>query len=137
MQDSPNKGGNLTTIEELQNVRELIQLYIEGSDGDATKLQRAFHPDARMVGRIGGEDGNSPIGAFIAWVAENPGLAGPDYQALIRSIDLTGDTGVVILVEKDYFGCDFVDYFTVARTKGVWQIVNKAYQVTGGAPPTQ
>src|ERR1035438_9752455 len=68
MQDSPNKGGNLTTIEELQNVRELIQLYIEGSDGDVTKLQRAFHPDARMVGRIGGEDGNSPIGAFIAWV---------------------------------------------------------------------
>ena len=43
---------------------------------------------------------------------------------------------MVILVEKDYFGCDFVDYFSVARTKGVWQIVNKTYQVTGGAPPT-
>ena len=63
-------------------------------------------------------------------------VAGPDYQALIRSIDLTGDAGVVILVEKDYFGCDFVDYFSVARTKGVWQIVNKTYQVTGGTPPT-
>jgi hypothetical protein len=138
MQDSPNKGGgeHLTTIEELQDIRELIQLYIEGSDGDATMLQRVFHPDARMVGCIGGEDGNSPIGEFIAWVAENPGLAGPDYQALIRSIDLTGDAGVVVLVEKNYFGCDFVDYFSVARTKGVWQIISKTYQVTGGAPPS-
>jgi hypothetical protein len=67
----------LTTIEELQNVREMIQPYIEGSNGDATKLQHAFHPDTRMVGRIRDEDGNSPIGGFIDWVVENPGLASP------------------------------------------------------------
>ena len=126
----------MTTIEDLQDVHELIQLYIEGSDGDATKLQRAFHSDARMVGHMGDEDGNSPIAEFIAWVAENPGLAGPNFQAVIRSIDLTGDVGVVVLIEKDYFGCDFVDYFSVARVKGVWQIVNKTYQVTSGAPPS-
>lgn len=126
----------MTTIDDLQDVRELIQLYIEGSDGDATKLQRAFHSDARMVGRMGDEDGNSPIAEFIAWATQNPGLTGPNFQAVIPSIDLTGDAGVVVLVEKDYFDCDFVDYFSVARIKGVWQIVNKIYQVTSEAPPS-
>ena len=80
----------MATVADLQDLRELIQLYIEGSDGDATKLRRAFHPDARMVGRMGNDDENSPVAEFITRVAENPGLAGPNFQAVVRLIDLTG-----------------------------------------------
>ena len=32
---------------------------------------------------------------------------------------LVGDAGVAVLVETDYFGCDFVDFFTVARIGGL------------------
>ena len=39
-----------------------------------------------------------------------------------------------MLVETDYFGCDFVDYFTVARINGRWWITNKTYAHTGGTP---
>ena len=35
-------------------------------------------------------------------------------------------------VETDYLGCDFVDYFSVARIDGRWQITNKTYAYTGG-----
>jgi hypothetical protein len=42
---------------------------------------------------------------------------------------------VAVLVEHDYLGCDFVDYFTVARIDGRWWITNKTYAHTGGAPP--
>ena len=46
-----------------------------------------------------------------------------------------GDAGVAVLVETDYLGCDFVDYFSVARIDGRWQITNKTYAHTGGKPP--
>ena len=45
----------------------------------------------------------------------------------MRNIDLTGDAGVAVLVETDCLGCDFVDYFSVARIDGRWQITNKTY----------
>ncbi|HEY1531629.1 MAG TPA: hypothetical protein VGF80_12490 [Galbitalea sp.] len=36
---------------------------------------------------------------------------GPNYRADIGMIDLSADAGVAILVEPDYLGTDFVDYF--------------------------
>jgi hypothetical protein len=115
----------------------LIQLYIEGSNGEIAKLRQAFHPDARMAGHVGDDDDNGPIADFIAWIETNPGLAGPNFQAVIRTIDLTADAGVVVLVESDRWGCDFVNYFSVARSKELWQITNKTYAHTGGVPPVQ
>ena len=59
----------------------------------------------------------------------------PNYRAIIQSIDLSGDAGVAVLAETDYLGCDFVDYFAVARINGRWQITNKTFAHTGGTPP--
>ncbi len=114
---------------------ELIGLYIDGADGDVDKLRHAFHPDARMMGHIGEMDTYFPIGVFFAMIEAQPGLAGPNYTAIIRSIDLSGDAGVAVLAETDYMGCDFVDYFSVARIDGRWQITNKTYAHTSGSPP--
>lgn len=122
-------------LQDLADVRSLIQLYIDGSNGDADKLRQAFHPTARMFGHIGPMDTYQPITEFIALVEKQPGLAGPDYRADIRTIDLAGDAGVAVLVETDYFGCDFVDFFSVARIDGRWWITNKTYAHTGGTPP--
>ena len=125
-----------TAIEDLDEVRALVQLYIEGSNGDTAKLRQALHPEARMAGHLGDhDDDNGPIAEFIEWIDENPGLAGPNFQAVIRTIDLTADAGVIVLVESDWWGCDFVDYFSAARSNGVWQITNKTYAHTGGVPP--
>ena len=88
-----------------------------------------------MTGHIGpARDDGTPIADFIGLVSRNPGLAGPAYTAEIRSVDVTGDAGVAVLVETDYFGCDFVDYFSVARFDDGWKIVNKTYAHTGGQP---
>ncbi len=123
-------------LKDLESVRAVIQLYIDGSNGDVDKLKRAFHPDARMMGHIGAMETYVPITDFFASVAQRPGMAGPNYKAMIRTIDISGDAGVAILVETDYFGCDFVDYFSVARIDGRWQITNKTYAHTGGQPPS-
>ena len=122
-------------MNDLDKVRSVIQLYIDGANGDAAKLRQAFHPDARMMGHIGPMDTYVPITDFIAMVEAQPGMAGPNYQATIRTLDVVGDAGVAVLVETDYIGCDFVDYFSVARIDGRWQITNKTYAHTGGEPP--
>jgi len=122
-------------LKDLEEVRAVIQLYVEGSNGDVAKLKEAFHPDARMMGHIGPVETYIPITDFFAMVERQPGMAGPNYQADIRTIDLVGDAGVAVLVETDYMGCDFVDYFSVARIGGHWRITNKTYAHTGGTPP--
>jgi hypothetical protein len=90
-----------------------------------------------MMGHIGPMETYIPIDQFFAMVEAQPGMAGPNYRARVRSIDLAGDAGVAVLVETDYLGCDFVDYFSVARIDGRWQITNKTYAHTGGQPPAQ
>ena len=122
-------------LKDLEDVRAVIQLYIDGSNGDVAKLKQAFHPDARMMGHIGPMDTYIPITGFFEMVERQPGMAGPNYKADIRTIDIVGDAGVAVLVETDYLGCDFVDYFSVARIGGRWQITNKTYAHTGGSPP--
>ena len=126
-----------TYLEDLESVRAVIQLYIDGANGDVAKLKQAFHPDARMMGHIGAMDTYIPISGFFDMVKAQPGMAGPNYKAIVRSIDITGDAGVAVLAETDYLGCDFVDYFSVARIGGRWQITNKTYAHTGGQPPAQ
>ncbi len=122
-------------IEDLQAVTELIGLYIDGADGDVDKLREAFHENAQMMGHIGEMGTYFPIADFFAMVEAQPGLAGPNYTAIIRSIDISGDAGVAVLAETDYLGCDFVDYFSVAKIDGRWWITNKTYAHTGGSPP--
>ena len=122
-------------MSDLDEVTRLIGLYIDGAKGDVGKLKEAFHPDARMMGHIGPMETYIPIQDFFAMIEAQPGGAGPNYKATIRTIDLVGDAGVAVLVENDYIGCDFVDYFSVARIDGRWQITNKTYAHTGGQPP--
>ena len=88
-------------IQDIADVRALVQLYIDGSNGDGDKMRRAFHPDAHMFGHIGPMETYEPITEFTKLVEEQPGLAGPNYRADIRSVDLVGDAGVAVLVESD------------------------------------
>lgn len=67
-------------------------------------------------------------------VGQKPGMAGANYKWYIRNIDLSNDAGVATLVETDYLGSDFVDYFSVAKIEGRWWIVNKTYTCTGVSP---
>jgi hypothetical protein len=91
-------------LKDLEEVKEVIQLYIDGSNGDVEKLKKAFHKDAHMMGQIGnlGLKTYFHISEFFKLVESKPGMAGPNYKAFIRNIDLTNDAGVAVLVETDY-----------------------------------
>jgi hypothetical protein len=119
-------------MDDLQEIARVVQLYIDGANGDVAKLEEAFHPSAWMFGHVGPMDTNMPIEDFFKWVADNPGLAGAGYRTQVTSIDLNGDAAVATLAEEDFMGCDFVDYFALARMDGRWKIVNKTYACTRG-----
>jgi hypothetical protein len=123
------------SVSDLEGIERVIGLYIDGANGDVGKLEEAFAEDARMFGHIGTMETYVPIGEFFKIVANSPGLAGPNYKAKITSINAVGDAAVAVLVEEDYMGCDFVDFFSLARINGTWKIVNKTYAHTGGEPP--
>jgi hypothetical protein len=67
-------------------------------------------------------------------VASKPGLAGPNFKYYVRNIDIVNDAGVAVLLLTDYLGCNFVDYFSVAKIDGKWMITNKTYTCTGLVP---
>ncbi len=124
-------------IDDLDEITRVVQLYIDGANGDVAKLEEAFHPSAWMFGHIGPMVTNIPIQDFVKMIADSPGLAGPSYRAVISGIDLHGDAAVATLTEQDFMGCDFVDFFSLARIDGAWKIVNKTYAHTGGQPPSR
>jgi hypothetical protein len=123
-------------MDDLEEINRVVQLYVDGANGDVAKLEEAFHPNAWMFGHVGEMNTYFPIEEFFKMVTNMPGLAGPAYRARVTSIDVAGDAAVATLAEEDYMGCDFVDYFSLARIDGVWKIVNKTYAHTGGEPPS-
>lgn len=106
--------------------------YLDGMMyADEVKLRRAFHPKCLVVGHFRGRLEYDPLDTFIdACKKEGSIPPGTPYFAEIVSIDITGDTAVVKLID-DYLGIRFTDYLTMVKTEGRWIIVSKAFYVHG------
>jgi hypothetical protein len=126
-----------TSIENYDAIAAVLQLYIDGSaKGDRSKLERAFHADARMYGALAGHRYDVPIEELFKMAAEGPMDTDGRYRTRITSVDQVGDVAVATLVEEGCWGTvSFVDYFSLARINGSWTIVNKVFAHTGGTPP--
>ena len=131
----------MTTTEtgtERDAITAVVQLYIDGSsEGDASKLEQAFHPDARMYGSVGGQRMDIPITELYKLVEGNPMNSGGNYEATVTSIDQVEDAAIARLDESGCWGSvSFVDFFSLAKIDGKWQIVNKTFAHTGGEMPS-
>lgn len=114
-----------------------LQLYIDGvAQGDAAALEAAFHPDARMFGSLGGQRVDVPIAEMIAMVTAQPADVDGSFKASVRTVEVHGDVATATVDEENFWGTvAFTDVFSLALIEGGWQIVNKAFTHTGGAPP--
>ena len=118
-------------------ITEVVQLYIDGSrDGDADKLRRAFHPDARMFGSLAGQRIDVPIDEFFALASGRPADVDGTYEARLVSLEQVGDAATAAIEETGFWGTlSFTDFFALSRIDGEWKIVNKTFAHTGGEPP--
>jgi hypothetical protein len=114
-----------------------VELYIEGvASGDAAKLEQAFREGAWMYGAIGDKRFDMPISDMIKFIQAQPADADGSFRATVRSVEQEGDVAVVMLEEQGFWGAlSFVDFFSIARIDGRWQIVNKTFAHTGGSLP--
>lgn len=126
-----------TSIADYDAIAGVIRLYIDGSAmGDRSKLEQAFHADARMYGALAGQRYDVPIEELFKMAAEGPMDTDGRYRARLTSVDQVGDVAVATLVEEGCWGTvSFVDYFSLIRIDGSWTIVNKVFAHTGGTPP--
>jgi hypothetical protein len=123
-------------VDEYDAIRDVVQLCLDGeAKGDVSKLQQAFHADARMFGSLAGTRYDVPIQDLFDMAAEGPADTG-NYQSRILSIHQVGDTATATVAEEGYWGTvSFVDFFSLCRIDGTWKIVNKTFVHVGGEPP--
>ena len=128
--------GTQDVVRDYDAIHRVLQLCIEGeAKGDAAKLREAFHADARMFGSIAGARYDVPIEELFALAESAPADTGT-YRSRILSVQQTGDAAVGVVAEEGYWGTvSFIDYFLLARIEGVWKIVCKLFEHTGGEPP--
>jgi hypothetical protein len=128
--------GVAKVVDDYDAICRVLQLCTDGeSKGDVAKLQEAFHADARMFGSIAGERYDTPIEELFALAESSPADTG-NYRSRVLSVQQTGDAAVGVVAEEGYWGSlSFIDYFLLARIDGVWKIVCKLFDHTGGEPP--
>ena len=115
-------------LRDVAAVRKVIDLYIKGSEGDVELLRSIFHPDALMNGYFNGHLGIGSPEPFFAEVSKlGGGTPGQDYAGEIESIEVIGHVATARLVETDFLGSDFVDFFHLICVDGEWKIVSKTY----------
>jgi hypothetical protein len=115
----------------------MVQLYVDGMrDGDGSKLQQAFHPEAWMFGSLGSQRFDVPIAALIEMVDGHPVDVDGSYQARVVLVDQVGDAATAVLEEDGCWGTvSFTNFFSLVHIDGAWTIVNKTFAHTGGEPP--
>jgi hypothetical protein len=133
-------------IDSLQEITSIVERAMEGArDGDVAKLRQAFHSEARMFGEVERRRYDEPICSFFELCASHP-LGRGHYRFCIVSITRVGGAAMVMVAEDgcwgsgdeaDKRGAAFVDFFTVTKINGVWQITNKTFAFTGGVIPPE
>ena len=128
--------GAADVVSDYDAICRVAQLCTEGeAKGDVAKLQEAFHADARMFGSLAGTRYDVPIAELFALAESAPADTG-NYRSRVLSVQQTGDAAAAVVAEEGYWGTvSFIDYFQLARIEGVWKIVCKLFEHTGGEPP--
>ncbi len=132
-----NIGVAADVVDDYDAICRVLQLCTDGeAKGDVAKLREAFHADARMFGSIAGTRYDIPIEELFELAESEPADTG-NYRSRILSVQQTGgDAAVAVVAEEGYWGSlSFIDHFQLARIEGVWKIVCKLFEHTGGEPP--
>ncbi|MBW2179826.1 MAG: nuclear transport factor 2 family protein [Deltaproteobacteria bacterium] len=110
-------------------IQETIQNYFDGMyHSDTSRLEKAFHPDAHLIGHYKGNLANIPLQAWLGMIKKTPAPAenGEEYDMKIVSMDITGSAASV-KVEDLYTGLKFTDYLSLMKIDTQWVIVHKTF----------
>ena len=123
--DTRDEGGDA----DLVAIEAVVEAYFEGLYlSDTKRLERAFHPSARIMGYDEGKLIDNPIDTFIAFVGRvtPPAEEGEAFDMEIVSVDIQGSAAAVKVADL-YKGLRFTDYLSLLKIDGTWKIVSKTF----------
>jgi hypothetical protein len=109
------------------DITAAVQNYFDGMlQRDKSKLDKAFHPDARLIGYRGFRFSITPYGDWASITARGEARNPEQYVNKLINIDIKGYTAVASaeLLWPDTY---YYDYLTFLRVNGQWKIVNKTW----------
>jgi hypothetical protein len=111
-------------------IRETLDRYVEGMrTADVALLRSAFHDHANMFGDFGDDLMAAPIETLFDWAAAelDPGATGDDHRVEVEDVEVAGDVALARVYERDFFGGDAREFFTLVRTDDGWRITSKSW----------
>jgi len=105
-------------------VTKTVNYYLKGSVlGDSKMISKAFHSDALVQGNSDGQLQRYDMKTFLGFFStDKPGK----HTTKIISIDIENDAASV-KAHWDMGTWMYIDYLTLLKNNGQWQIVNKVY----------
>jgi hypothetical protein len=111
-------------------IRETVQFYFDGGRlGDSATMARAFHVGvAHMLYVRDGKLVDVPIPEFVARTERKhaPGFTPDTFPRRVVLVDIAG-TSAVAKLETRRPDMLIVDYMSLLKIDGRWQIVNKVF----------
>jgi hypothetical protein len=117
-----------TLINEMDAIRKTANLYYEGlQHGNIDLLKKAFHPKAMMYG----PGMIVEIQGLYDYVSANPSpeKSGEQHRCLITKIDCLGNAASLEVMQENYLGVSYINYFQLLKIEGDWVIVSKSFDV--------
>jgi Putative lumazine-binding len=114
---------------EASAVETALRNYLRGhATGDGAHHAKVFHPVSNLFWMRDGELNTRTGEAYIAGASGNPAENESERLRFIEWVDVSGEAAVAKIV-LDYPGAYIVDYMSLLKVDGRWQIVNKIFQV--------
>ena len=120
-------------ITEFQKIEELGKKYIEAvGTANIDMLKEIFHEKATVYGQLN-EDSKSAGEIKILYdIIEKVGKCGNDFTGRVDVLAVEPTIAIFRIVEDNWAGYKFTDYFTCWKCDGVWKIVSKAFDTLPG-----
>ena len=113
-----------------QEIADALTDYFDGIyEGDVTKLERVFLPEAHRYSATEGEVVDWPLDRYKEVIngREAPAKAGAKRYDRILSIDFSGTVTANVKVELAVPPKYFTDFLTMLKVDGRWRIVSKTF----------
>lgn len=119
------------------DIEDVIQAYLDGLyHCDVQALARVFHPQALYATASGAEPLLLRLDEYLPIVAQRdpPSRTGAARREAVLAIDIAGPATALVKLSCRFFGKDYIDFLTLIRVQGRWQIVAKVFHFEVLAP---
>ena len=111
-------------------VHQVISQYLDGLyDADSTQLRAVFHPGARYLNTVEGDEICLSVDEYLQLVDQRvPPSQTKDIRVEnILSVEFGSDTMAFVKLQMQMFDRRYTDFLTFVRWEGTWVIASKVF----------